>query len=255
MIPIAYVINLDRDTKRMSGTADNLSRLGIKYERIPAVNGGALTNSATLIDGPRYRVRNRRDEPRPGEIGCYLSHLKAIDTFLRTEAPWCLILEDDVELSSDCPKLFETLDRSDDWDLVKLFNFHGGTPIACRRLGASHHLVVHLTCTTSAAAYVLNRRAAKTLSATLLPIVEQFDHAMDRPWVSRLRIRGIRPMPAALRSEDAAASTIGYDNRSRRPFRPLKEIRLGAFRAAKELSRLLYAIGEAITIRQRKMRS
>ena len=32
---------------------------------------------------------------QPGEVGCYLSHKKAIEQFLSTEAPYAIVFEDD----------------------------------------------------------------------------------------------------------------------------------------------------------------
>jgi hypothetical protein len=46
-----------------------------------------------------------------------------METFLRTDAPWCVILEDDVEVLPACGEVLRSLGEKDDWDLVKLFNF------------------------------------------------------------------------------------------------------------------------------------
>ena len=32
---------------------------------------------------------------QPGEVGCYLSHKKAIEQFLSTDAPYAIVFEDD----------------------------------------------------------------------------------------------------------------------------------------------------------------
>ena len=36
-----------------------------------------------------------------GEIACYLSHVRALQTFLASDADHALILEDDVEIDAD----------------------------------------------------------------------------------------------------------------------------------------------------------
>lgn len=33
----------------------------------------------------------------PGEVGCALSHVKALEYFLETDDSYCLILEDDIK--------------------------------------------------------------------------------------------------------------------------------------------------------------
>jgi len=100
MTPLIYVINLDRDAERLASIRDNLARLGLGFERLPAVIGKEVPDWEKLVDLPTYAWRNRLDMPRAGEVGCYLSHLKAMEAFLRTDAPWCVILK---MTSKSCP--------------------------------------------------------------------------------------------------------------------------------------------------------
>jgi glycosyl transferase family 25 len=245
MAPLIYVINLDRDVERMASIRANLEVLGLPFERLSAVMGKDVPEWEKLVDLPTYAWRNRLDTPRAGEIGCYLSHLKAMETFLRTDAPWCVVLEDDVEVLPACAEILRSLSEKDDWDLVKLFNFHSGMPVKKRELAGGHHLVAHLTRTTSSAAYVVKRRAAETLLKSMRPITEQVDHALDRPWETGLRTRGIRPMPVVLAPVAHTTSTIGYQDRQKS--RPVgKAVKLFLSRAKKEISRFGYELYEAI---------
>ena len=246
MPPLIYVINLDRDVERLASVRGNLTGLGLAFVRIPAVIGKELPDWRGHVDMETYAWRNRHDEPRLGEIGCYLSHLKSMEEFLRTEAPWCVILEDDVEVLSACAEVLRSLAERDDWDLVKLFHFHSGMPVKKRALGADHHLVTHLTCTTSSAAYVINRRAAETLLKSMRPITEQVDHALDRPWETGLRTRGIRPMPVVLAPVAHTTSTIGYQDRAKARRTLGKSVKLFLARAKKEISRFGYGLVEAV---------
>jgi glycosyl transferase family 25 len=242
MAPLIYVINLDRDTERMASIHANLVRIGLSYERLPAIMGKDVPDWEKLVDLSAYAWRNRLDMPRAGEVGCTLSHLKAMETFLKTDAPWCVILEDDVEVLPACAEVLRSLAEKDDWDLVKLFNFHSGMPVKKRALGSAHHLVAHLTRTTSSAAYVVNRRAAETLLKSMRPISEQVDHALDRPWETGLRTRGIRPMPVVLAPVAHTTSTIGYQDKGKTR-RPLgKSLKLFLSRAKKEISRFGYGL-------------
>jgi len=246
MAPLIYVINLDRDTERMASIHANLVRIGLSYERLPAVMGKDVPDWEKLVDLSAYAWRNRLDMPRAGEVGCTLSHLKAMETFLKTDAPWCVILEDDVEVLPACAEVLRSLAEKDDWDLVKLFNFHSGLPVKKRALGSAHHLVVHLTRTTSSAAYVVNRRAAETLLKSMRPISEQVDHALDRPWETGLRTRGIRPMPVALALVAHTTSTIDYQGRGKQG-RPLgKSLKLFLSRTKKEISRFGHGLWDVM---------
>jgi glycosyl transferase family 25 len=246
MAPLIYVINLDRDTERMASIHANLVRLGLSYERLPAVMGKDVPDWEKLVDLPSYAWRNRLDIPRAGEVGCTLSHLKAMETFLKTDAPWCVILEDDVEVLPACSEVLRSLAEKDDWDLVKLFNFHSGMPVRKRALAGGHHLVSHLTRTTSSAAYVVNRRAAETLLKSMRPISEQVDHALDRPWETGLRTRGIRPMPVVLAPVAHTTSTIGYQDKGKARRAVGKSVKLFLSRAKKEILRFGYGLGEFV---------
>lgn len=256
-LPAIYVINLDRDTVRMATIARNLAGLGLDYERIPAVLGRELPDPGSYVDTKGYPRHNHADQPRPGEVGCYLSHIKAMRRLLETDSPCALILEDDVELLPETRGCLEALARRDDWDMVKLFCFHRGTPFRLSEVAHGRHLCVHLTRTTSAAAYMVNRRAAERLVAGLLPMREQIDHAHDRPWETGLRIRGLRPMAARL-SETALITTIenGPAQSSTAKGRGKKRsFRLLARRALKEVRRFLWGLGEILRARRVQTRA
>jgi glycosyl transferase family 25 len=246
MAPLIYVINLDRDAERLASIRANLGALGLGFERLPAVIGKDVPDWEKLVDLTAYAWRNRMDTPRAGEVGCYLSHLKAMETFLQTEAPWCVILEDDVEVLPACADVLRSLAEKDDWDLVKLFNFHSGMPVKKRALAGGHHLVSHLTRTTSSAAYVVNRHAAETLLKSMRPISEQVDHALDRPWENGLRTRGIRPMPVVLAPVAHTTSTIDYQGRGKEGRTLGKSLKLFLSRAKKEISRFGYGLFDAV---------
>jgi glycosyl transferase family 25 len=248
MTPLIYVINLDRDAERMASIRANLDALGLPFERLPAVMGKDVPEWEKLVDLPAYGWRNRLNMPRAGEVGCYLSHLLAMETFLRTEAPWCVILEDDVEVLPACAVVLRTLAEKDDWDLVKLFNFHSGLPVQKRALGPGHQLVAHLTRTTSSAAYVVNRRAAETLLYSMRPISEQVDHALDRPWETGLRTRGIRPMPVILAPFATTTSSIGYQDKAKAGRTLGKSLKLFLSRAKKEICRFGYGLWDALRV-------
>ena len=81
-MPPVFVINLDRDTERMASMAESLGRLGLPHVRVPAVLSKEIPGWEAMVDGGLYYSRNRNVMPRPGEVGCYLSHLKAMETFL-----------------------------------------------------------------------------------------------------------------------------------------------------------------------------
>lgn len=238
-----FVINLDRDVERLASVSRELAAAGITFTRIPAVLGAERLGEPGIVDLAAYRVRNRADSPRGGELGCYLSHLRAMEAFLATGATVGVILEDDIGILPGFVEVTGALGERDDWDLAKLFHYHRGLPIRVRPLTKDHALCVHLFATTSTAAYAINRRAAERLVKTLLPMREQIDHAQDRPWESGLRIRAVTPNVASL-ADAALQTTLGYEDRSRENRKLGKNLRLGAYRLGRETRRLLHGLGE-----------
>lgn len=251
VLPIILVINLDRDKIRMDTVASNLKSLGLTYQRVPAIMGKDLPNPDSFVDLVRYPRNNHADKPRAGEIGCYLSHITAMRQLLDSDRSYALILEDDVELLPEAKGCLEALVERDDWDIVKLFCFHRGSPIRLAEIVPGRHLCVHLSRTTSTAAYLINRKAAERLTHSLLPMYEQIDHAFDRPWETGLHIRGIRPLVARL-AETSLASSIEANSGSKISHNNTikkRSWKLLAPRTYKELRRFIWGVWEIIRVK------
>jgi glycosyl transferase, family 25 len=93
----AFLINLDRCTERLAWIADQFAFLGIAFERIPAVDGSAMSSTA--------REAFTRERPStdwlPGQIGCFLSHLHAWQLAANGSDQIISIFEDDIHISDD----------------------------------------------------------------------------------------------------------------------------------------------------------
>lgn len=210
-----FLINLDRSSDRLATIAPELSALcaalGIEWERISAIDGAtlALPNPA-LVDESAFRRRHHA-LLRRGEVGCYLSHHAALTRFLATDDELGLILEDDVTLSDDLQQVLGALSACpDQWDLVKLFATHPAGIIPRHRLGGRYRLVSLAFRHGSAAAYVVNRKAAARLVAGLLPMTVPYDHEFDRAWKYGLKLRAVMPFPV---SRHRWPSLIGVSSR------------------------------------------
>jgi len=91
--PKTYIINLDKDVKRLEKVIKQLTDYNItNYSRIPAVYGKDLSKDeikeATSDFCNKFCTKS--------SIGCALSHIKAYKEILSNEDPYALILEDDV---------------------------------------------------------------------------------------------------------------------------------------------------------------
>ncbi len=98
-----YVINLDRSKERWQRINEHLQSMGIESERIRAVNGAALLDEEiTRYCTPDLNQKQFFMSLKPAEIGCFLSHMRALETFVnKSEKSYSIVLEDDVEFIGD----------------------------------------------------------------------------------------------------------------------------------------------------------
>ncbi len=93
-----YLINLDSSTERLAQASAELKKHNIEFERISAVDGRKLdVKTYAGYNSIRSNAYTGRDLIG-AEIGCYLSHKKALETFVQSEHEFALILEDDLSL-------------------------------------------------------------------------------------------------------------------------------------------------------------
>ncbi len=94
-----YVVNLERSHQRWKDASRQLDTTGISYERVPAIDGSTI-DYLKFADNKRCRSYMGRDL-NPGEVGCFLSHILALKTFLASSEEFALILEDDFLMTGD----------------------------------------------------------------------------------------------------------------------------------------------------------
>lgn len=212
-----YVINLDRSDDRLKRISDQLSAMGLGFTRIPAVDGATLDlNDQTLrncVNFDFWRKFHHRDLIA-SEIGCYLSHVKALNHFLECDQDFALILEDDAHLGPDCYAALAGLVRlSARWDIVKLIASHPGPQIRRAKITEQYNLTSYVVRTARATAYLVNRKAAAKLATELLPMRLPYDHIFDRNFENRLRVRGVNPMPVSTGHMDSTINEIRKPHR------------------------------------------
>lgn len=245
---IVYVINLDRSKDRLEWVDGQLKQQGLSYQRISAVDGRVATPSELAqLDEAKFR-RCHGKLPLPGELGCYLSHVRVISEFLSSQGEFAVILEDDVILGEDFKNILaELVCCSRDWDMVKLSGVHSGTPIGIRQLDAKHELSVMLTKCTCSSAYIINRKAAKSYSEKLLPMYLPYDHEFDKGWHYGIKVRAVNPFPVS--HNEVAASMISAVSENRKlPF--CQRIPTHWYRIRVELKRVFCALNSLVAARK-----
>lgn len=236
-----WVINLDRAPERLARISSQLERLGLPFTRLSAVDARSLTaEQRAQLDESAYR-RKHGMAPVLGELGCYLSHVQAMHLFLRSDAEFALILEDDVLLQDSLPAVLRgLLQQCERWDVAKLSAVHSGTPLPYTQVAPGHQLAVMLSRCTGSSAYVLNRRAAMAYAQGLLPMSLPYDHVFDQGWRFGLKFRLVTPTPCG--HDEQIASTIVAPPGMSRKFHWSRRFPAHAYRLGNEWRRLVYGL-------------
>ena len=85
-----YVINLDERQDRLTSLDSEIKKFGFEAIRIPAINANELNES-------NYPFVSRE------VAACFLSHIKALDTFIDSGDMYGLIVEDDFQVLKKFP--------------------------------------------------------------------------------------------------------------------------------------------------------
>ena len=204
-----FLINLPSSRDRLADAERQFAAAGLSFERIDAVDGRKIPAQELAAMCPD-NSRDFYSPLTPGEVGCYLSHLKALRTMLDRGLERCVVFEDDFVLEpafAQC--LSELLALGDGLpDMVKMYGARKRGQ-AVGRLGCGASLVrsssppICSTCT-----LWTNRGARKLLSASASmrrPVDVQLKHW----WEEDLDILWVAPPPVKDSPVHMAASTIG----------------------------------------------
>ena len=208
-----YVINLDRAVDRMEQIEKDFALFPIPFIRIPAIEGRKLTIPIEDYDAMTYSLNVGR-EAGPGEIGCYLSHLKAIRMFLESGKEFALICEDDASPTPECYEAIEqAVVHSETWDLLRLYVHRRRISFPYRRLTPAHNLCTTIAGMAPAISYIVNRRSAEILVQKLTPMTSQYDDALHQ---GRIGVREATVFPyCIIPSVHNLKSTIAANTRRR----------------------------------------
>jgi glycosyl transferase family 25 len=193
---LTYLINLDRAVERRERMEALLDGLGLAYERVPAVD------SAT----ERHRLQDAFDfhngaTATDAEMICVLSHMRAWDRFLETDAPAAVFLEDDVHFAPSYSAVTAGLGIRADDEAIWRLETHLATVTADRRpvlrLGGTAVYEIH-TNHAGAAAYALSRAAARRLLSERRLFRRSIDTELfdpERRSISPIRVLQCDPAP------------------------------------------------------------
>ena len=220
-----YIINLARAPERLAQRQAEFDAFGLPFETLVATDGRALTPE----DKARVDHKKRRKiSPYPltdNEIGCWLSHCRAMQRVIDRNLPMAAILEDDATLSADFPRVIRAIESHpapfDVIDLHRNFKkseiFSPARPltndIALGRIGYTHM---------NATGYVISNHGAKKFLAATPTFAHAVDKDLHSYWINGLDIYGLEK-PVAVQNDGGHSyidETRGQDRPQDRPRYP-----------------------------------
>jgi len=194
------LINLARAPERLQKMQEQFAAQGLGFERLEATDGRLLTEQ------DRARVDNdarRHFTPYPlsdNEIGCWLSHWRAINDIAESNFGMGAIVEDDVAFSADFAATLKAIESCNvPFDLIDLHRklrkkeifIPCHTLFPGMRLGRVGHS--HM----GALGYVISREGARKFVAYVSCFVHAVDKELHRYWANGMDLYGLeRPVVA-----------------------------------------------------------
>ena len=220
-----FVINLDKSTERMAFMQQQLEQLNIEYERVPAVYGKELSQSAIdAVFDTKNNLEQNDKVLNVGEIGCYISHVNCWNMMLEQHLDYALILEDDSILSPELSSLITSVSQlSTQWDYIKLC--HGRKQkevIDSIELNDEFSLSTCLKLPSSTRGQFVSLSGAKKLLATAMPITRPIDIDIQFWFEKKLNCFVVRPFPVLEADFESEICTLGNRNTTKK--HPLKRI-------------------------------
>lgn len=157
----AYVINLKDHTHRLKNVKEQFNKYGISdYTIIEAVDG-RKNNLSDQISGKYPKLK-------PSEIGCMISHIKAIKHWLDTsDSDHAIIMEDDFSFDTvehwswDWEYVIKNLPKR--WDIVQLIMIKNDPVKFSLHKKEKYSVNQTMSYSWSTACYIINRKYAEQL--------------------------------------------------------------------------------------------
>ena len=166
-----------------------------------------------------------------GEIGCYLSHLRAIrEAYNNGEQRLCL-LEDDVDIEPEFGVVLAAATELDEsFEFVRLMGLKRHRRKIIRQLGEKHQLVRPIKGICGTQGYVINRRGMEKVLQHGSSLYEPIDKFYDHYWTIDLHAFCVEPhviwekeSPSSIKKQSRSEGEKSLKNPSRAPLAKLRQ--------------------------------
>ena len=205
-----YVISLQDAGEKRADLAEALSEQSLSFQIIDAVDARQWQSEALAEHISSFGVAcNMTHTPKPGAVGCHLSHLKAYQNLIDSDASAAIILEDDAIITPELRRHMPCIERASAvFDIIFLCDRRPNRPapvIGTSEEGLQFCLKKYSNIGTTG--YVITRQAACYMLAHHTPFRLAIDTLLNRWWQTKLKVATTAPQ---LVRDDAMTSSIGY---------------------------------------------
>ena len=174
--------------------AEAAAASGFEIIRVEALDGGAIDQKDWRNFDKTAFERRKGRTALPGEYGCYQSHLKALQAFVDSNRPHCVILEDDILPGADsAARVNALLEAMPQFDVIRLASHR--TAYFIQYAASSEGDDIGRTVfgpQGSAAAYLVSREGAQKILSALAVMTLPWDNALERFWASQTNVFATR---------------------------------------------------------------
>ncbi|OHU85436.1 MULTISPECIES: glycosyltransferase family 25 protein [Pseudoalteromonas] len=208
--PPIFLINLDQSPDRLEKCNLRLAPFAINFERISAVMGTDV-DEQTLAKfySPTLNVKQYHRPLGPGEIGCYMSHLKVLQHIVDNNIAYAVILEDDFKIVGDLNAAIDSLKDIDfEWDMIKLAEYgNRERPTAYEfAINDVYSLRIQKKVSAGTCAQAVSLSGAKKILQSSIPFGRPVDTDYQHWWEKSIEVFTLSPCP--IRQDLEFKSTI-----------------------------------------------
>lgn len=194
-----FIINLDRSVERYQHALAQLAAWpDLPIERISAADGRVLSD-AELNQYYSLSLNQQHYHKllKPGEKGCYISHIWCWQQIVAQQLDFALILEDDFIVQCNLPALLDEVAKlKEQWHYIKLAMPNKAQPVMQQQqLGAGFCLVHYKKHPVSTVAQFVSSAGAQLLLQKAVPFFRPVDVMLQFHFELGIKALGISPQP------------------------------------------------------------
>lgn len=194
----------------------------MRFQRVAAVDYHDLDPqalSAAVDKSPKTRIKR---DLSPGEVACFLSHLRVWRMIAEGPAEMAWVFEDDISFCENARDTMLQIESGDrDWDILRLYSHKALALERIKPLNDRYSVALSRKIPMSTVAYAISRPAAEYLQQAMQQISIPVDSALKQWWVHGLCTKIVSPSVCAPRQDTATNSTLDGDRRSHKSRNPV----------------------------------